>query len=105
MLTRRQFVKAGVVVGAGALVPAAVGTRGALAAVPGGTLDPTTIAKYVTPLFIPPEMPSAGHTRAGLERYVVAARQFRQQILPAGLPKSTVFGYGSVTAAATFHYP
>ncbi len=26
---------------------------------PGGTLDPTTIPKFVTPLVIPPEMPTA----------------------------------------------
>jgi hypothetical protein len=27
-------------------------------ALPGGTLDPTTIPKYVTPLVIPPERPT-----------------------------------------------
>ena len=32
----------------------------ALAALPGGTLDPTTVPKFVTPMLIPPVMPRAG---------------------------------------------
>jgi len=57
---------------------------------PGGTLDPTTIPKYVTPLVIPPVMKnngSAGH-------YDISAREFKQQILPTGLPPTTVMSYG-----------
>ena len=30
----------------------------ALAAIPGGTLDPSSIPKFVTPLLVPPVMPT-----------------------------------------------
>ncbi|MGH3081621.1 MAG: bilirubin oxidase, partial [Gaiellaceae bacterium] len=32
----------------------------ALAQIPGGTLDPADVPKFVTPLLIPPVMPKAG---------------------------------------------
>ena len=32
----------------------------ALAQIPGGTLDPDDVTKYVTPMLIPPVMPRAG---------------------------------------------
>lgn len=48
---------------------------------PGGSLDPTTIPKYVTPLVIPPVMKTTGTTNA----YEIAVRQFQQQILPGGI--------------------
>ena len=68
--------------------------EGLLAApLPGGTLDPLTITKFVTPLIIPPVMPTNG---TGAENYDIAVRQFTQQILPAGLPATTVWSYGSV---------
>jgi bilirubin oxidase len=37
--------------------------------------------------------------------YEIAVRQFRQQVLPAGLPATTVWSYGSVTHPETFNYP
>lgn len=88
------------------------------APLPGGTLVPTTIPKYVTPLVIPPVMDDAG-TAAGLtptpNSYDIAVRQFQQQILPAPLPATTVWSYGPaadpVPAAAApatdtqFNYP
>jgi len=73
---------------------------------PGGTLDPTTLPKYVMPLFIPPEMPTSATPSGFTGRYYeIAVRQFEQQILPAGFPMTTVWGYGSVTDPATFRYP
>ena len=68
---------------------------------PGGTLDPTTIPKYVTPLVIPPVMNNAGTAND----YDIAVRQFQQQILPGGIwntvngraddfPPTTVWSYG-----------
>lgn len=74
---------------------------------PGGTLNPLTIPKYVTPLVIPPPMPRtpspAGFTG---DYYEISVRQFRQQILPAGMPKTTVWSYGSETnLAGTLNYP
>ena len=74
---------------------------------PGGTLDPLTIPKYVTPLVIPPVMNNDGADNS----YDIAVRQFQQQILPGGhwnavsaacqadptlctLPATTVWSYG-----------
>ncbi len=59
-------------------------------AVPGGTLDPLTIPKYVTPLVIPPVMKNAGTA----DEYAIAVRQFKQQILPNGYPATTIWSYG-----------
>ncbi|MFL6077396.1 MAG: multicopper oxidase family protein [Mycobacteriales bacterium] len=74
------------------------------AAIPGGSLDPTTIPKYVTSLFIPPAMPPTS-TASGLDQYAIVARQFSQQILPPGMHATTVFGYGSATDSSTLHTP
>jgi FtsP/CotA-like multicopper oxidase with cupredoxin domain len=76
---------------------------------PGGTLDPLTVPKYVTPLVIPPVMKSTSldpNTGANLnDDYDIAVRQFQQQILPGGIwntlngrtdafPATTVWSYG-----------
>jgi spore coat protein A len=72
---------------------------------PGGTLDPMTIPKYVQPLVIPPVMPMSTVQPAALNpdgtpildpltqlpvavpaaEYNIAVRQFSQQILPGGI--------------------
>ena len=76
----------------------------AVAQIPGGTLDPEAVTKYATPLLIPPAMPRAGKVtvRGGknIDYYEIAVRQFEQQILPAGLPATTVWGYGPNPATA-----
>ncbi|UCH81863.1 MAG: multicopper oxidase domain-containing protein [Nitrospiraceae bacterium] len=79
--------------------------------VPGGTLDPLTIPKYVTPLVIPPVMKNDGAANS----YDIAVRQFNQQILPAGFPSTTVWSYGPAAdpvpaiaapdPASQFNYP
>jgi len=77
------------------------GIKEAVAAIPGGSLDPNGIRKYVTPLLIPPQMPRAGilFERGQLiDYYEIAVRQFQQQILPAPLGKTTVWGYGPAKA-------
>ena len=70
----------------------------ALAQVPGGTLDPTGVAKFVAPLLVPPVMPRAAVLTAPggkpVDYYEISMRQFEQQILPPGLPATTVWGYG-----------
>ena len=89
-------------------------TNGCAAPLAGGTLDPLSIPKYVTPLVIPPVMdiagtepdPEFGGTR---DVYDIAVRQFQQQILPGGIwknfnpqigvtlpsfPATTVWSYG-----------
>jgi len=115
MLTRRQLLKAGAITGAALLVPGAgslllpngLRSTNALAdAIPGGSLDPTTVPKWVTPLVIPPAMPrQAAIQNDSIDYYVIAVRQFLQQILPAGHPATTVWSYGSVAGGGTFNYP
>jgi bilirubin oxidase len=73
--------------------------------VPGGSLDPTTIPKYRSPLTVLPTMPKTGVLSGGVDYYEIAVRQFQQQVLPAGMPATTVWGYGSVDHPGTFHYP
>ena len=74
----------------------------ALAQIPGGTLDPTKVPKFVTPMLIPPVMPRAGTIKQpggkSVDYYEISMRQFKQQILPAGLPATTVWGYGAKAA-------
>lgn len=87
----------------------------AITALPGGTLDPTSIPKYRSELFIPWRMPRSSQlTGAGGQRidyYEIAVRQFAQQVLPMGLPATTLWGYGSLRAPGTvarggsFSYP
>ena len=62
------------------------------------------IDKYVTPLLIPPVMPKADTiVRRGqtVDYYEISMTQFAQQILPAGLPATTVWGYGAVKSASS----
>ena len=74
----------------------------ALAQIPGGTLPPGDIPKFETPMLIPPVMPRAGmiKRRGGknVDYYEISMRQFDQQILPASLPDTTVWGYGAEAA-------
>jgi bilirubin oxidase len=69
-------------------------------------LDPGDIPKYVTELVIPPVMPPvSGKANKSIDKYVIAVRQFSQQILPPGLPSTAVWGYGAPAANDTFHVP
>ncbi len=106
MISRRDFLK---VTGAGVLSLYGA-TRGkftlrAQAAIPGGTLDPTSLPKFVTSMLIPPVMPKAGTIKQKggkqVDYYEISMRQFQQQILPAGFPATTVWGYGSVNGAGS----
>ena len=72
---------------------------------PGGTLDPLTIPKYVTPLVILPAMPKTSST-ATLDYYEIAVREFQQNILPSSMNlPTTVWSYGSVNHLGSFNYP
>ncbi|MEE4238830.1 MAG: hypothetical protein V2I51_19080, partial [Anderseniella sp.] len=110
------------------LTPLALAISAAQAApVPGGTLDPLTIPKYVTPLVIPPVLYDDQGGTAPLD-VEVAQRQFTQQQLPtagciaasaaqvaaAGVPiacvgdafpATTLWGYGNPAKPATFNNP
>jgi FtsP/CotA-like multicopper oxidase with cupredoxin domain len=76
-------------------------TRQLFAQIP-PTLDPATVPKFATPMLIPPVMPRAG--TIGLaggknaDYYEISVKQFAQQILPAGWPTTTVWGYGAVAS-------
>jgi spore coat protein A, manganese oxidase len=79
------------------------------AATPAVVLDPTSIAKFQEPLIIPPAMPR--HSEITLpdetkaDYYEIAVRQFQQQVLPPGLPKTTVWSFGAADDPGTFNYP
>ena len=102
MITRRAFLK---YTGGTALTLFAFNKFGlpkAIAQIPGGTLDPNAVSKFVTPLLIPPVMPTAGRIvlqgGKNADYYEISMKQISQQILPAGLPATTVWGYGAVAA-------
>ena len=80
------------------------GLRQAIAQIAGGTLDPMSVPKYLAPMLIPPVMPRAGTIRLtggkNADYYEISMKQFAQQILPSGLPTTTVWGYGAVTSAS-----
>src|SRR3989304_769949 len=90
-LTRREFLKAWAL--AALAMPGLRWLPGARAAAMrsrrAAPLDPISIPKFVDPLVIPPVM-----TPVADGVYEIAVRQFQQQVLPTGMPQTTVFGYG-----------
>ncbi|MHB8857656.1 MAG: multicopper oxidase family protein [Bellilinea sp.] len=112
MTTRREFLKLAAMGGFSLFLPFKIDlnklpTRALAASI--ATLDLTQIQKFVTPLVIPPAMPRTTKIKqkAGknIDYYEIAVRQFQQQILPAGMPATTVWSYGSVNHPGTFNYP
>jgi spore coat protein A, manganese oxidase len=115
MLTRRDFLKSAAI-GAGVAVFWRGDTLYArsseshiatpLIQIPGGTLSPGVIPKFLTPVLIPPAMKRTSviysDVAKNIDYYEIAMRQFQQQILPAGMPKTTVWGYGPVGVAAQY---
>jgi spore coat protein A len=107
MKTRREFVRnsaltaagIGALTAAGFLLPWKRTSKRAWA----DTLDPTTIPKYVERLRIPAAMPRI--SGGAIDYYEVAVRQFRQQVLPASLPMTTLWGYGSPSHPNSFASP
>jgi len=105
-LSRRQFFK----IGGGGLLGLYVGSRlggftqVAEAAIAGGTVNVESLGKFITKLLIPPVMPKAGtivlQGGKNADYYEISMKQFAQQILPAGMGKTTVWGYGAVAAAS-----
>jgi FtsP/CotA-like multicopper oxidase with cupredoxin domain len=105
-LSRRRFLAGSVATGTSLILYRfSGGAKVALAQVPGGSLDPAAIPKFRTPLLIPPVMPKAAvlRQRSGkkIDYYEISVRQFAQQVLPAGLPATTVWGYGAVNGDAS----
>ena len=66
-------------------------------------LDAASVPKYRAPLLVPTAMPRS--STGAVDRYVIGVRQFRQQVLPHGLPRTTVWGYGSETRHGTYGSP
>ncbi|MEV5985266.1 multicopper oxidase [Streptomyces sp. NPDC052051] len=97
MISRRRVLQAGVAGGTSLVL-----VSGKAAPRDGGELDPAEIEKYAADLPIPEVMPPDG---ADPDTYTIAARQFRQQILPPGRPATTVWGYGSPAHPETFRTP
>src|SRR5512132_398326 len=102
MITRRDFIKLTGATTVGWYVATQFGyVQRAIAQIPGGTLDPSSIPKYQTPLLIPPVMPRAGTiTLPGgkpADYYEISMKQLSEQILPSGFPRTTVWGYGAVS--------
>jgi FtsP/CotA-like multicopper oxidase with cupredoxin domain len=110
VFTRRGFLKL-TVTSAGTFLLGRLGAGQVFALpLPGGTLDLLGLPRFATPLLVPPVMPRSGRIqqRAGqnADFYEIALRQLEQQILPAGYPPTTVWGYGSATApGAIFNAP
>lgn len=78
------------------------GKRQLLAQAPAVSLNPVSVPKYLTPLLIPPVMPKAGRITVkggkNADYYEISMKQFSQQILPAPLQPTTVWGYGAVAS-------
>jgi bilirubin oxidase len=109
MISRRCFIKYSASAGAFLLMPKLPFVGPARAHSGPMTLDPRSVPQFVTPLVIPPAMPRTARFNARgakpVDYYELAVRQFTQQILPAGLPATTIWGYGSVNHPGTFNYP
>lgn len=110
MKRSKNFDLFGVMIIAGLLVLMNSGVADVFATpIPGGSLDPNSIPKYQLPLIIPPAMPRTGEIEGNnaksIDYYEIAVRQFQQQILPTGMPVTTVWSYGSVNHPGTFNYP
>jgi FtsP/CotA-like multicopper oxidase with cupredoxin domain len=70
----------------------------------------SAIPKYVDPLVIPPVMPARGvrwdaAARRPVPYYEIEMVQFDQQVLPTGMPRTTVWSYGAVGRPETRNYP
>lgn len=87
--------------GTGGAIGGAAGTGGSAAPQP---LDALVIPKFQHALVVPPAMPPAGKT-ANVTEYEISVRQLEQQVLPPGLPKTKVWGYGKPNAPETYHTP
>jgi len=113
MFSRRDFIKVGTLSGAVGLM-AVVGyvSLGEKFKpfeshfIPTELLGPKDIKKFQSALLVPPVMPRAALLRAQggeIDYYEISMRQFEQQILPEGLPKTRVWGYGAIKSADPHH--
>jgi bilirubin oxidase len=115
-ISRRDFLRIGSIAGVGLVFVGQIGGRPfqipvAHAQIPGGTLPPGDVAKYVFPLVKPPAMPLSKGSNKNKAKYKIAVREFTQRILPEPHPMTKVWSYGSVdfpgtvAEGGTFNYP
>jgi FtsP/CotA-like multicopper oxidase with cupredoxin domain len=111
-ISRRGFIKAAGAVGAAYWFGPQLMVGGkAYAQIPGGTLLPGDVGKYVLPLVKPPAMPPSKGSNKNKDKYRIAMRQFTQRILSPPHPETVVWSYGSVdfpgtvAQGGTFNYP
>jgi spore coat protein A len=111
MVTRRTFLKVSAIAAAGMAMRWKWDVRRAFAQIPGGTLAPGDVNKFVLPLVKPPAMPLSNGSNKNKDKYKIAVRQFSQRILSPPHPETTVWSYGSrdfpgtVAEGGTFNYP
>jgi spore coat protein A, manganese oxidase len=104
-VSRRAFLRAGLAGTTGLYLGSRLaGTWTAVAAIPGGSLRPAAVPKFVEPLLVPPAMPAAS-TDGSVDAYRIAVRQFRQQVLPRRFRPTTLWGYGPIEPAGVFNAP
>ena len=89
MTTRRQFLKFSAITAGGFVVPWKWSMAGMPVSPP---LDPATIPMFVDPLPIPAVLNPVGNSK-NAAAYEVTMTEFQQQVLPAGFPATTVWGY------------
>jgi FtsP/CotA-like multicopper oxidase with cupredoxin domain len=106
-VSRRDFLRVAAVGGtatAGLVVVGRVAGRYFETAAAAEMLNPAGVPKYATPLLIPPVMPRAGTMNMPggkpVDLYEIAMRQFTQQVLPAPMPRTTVWGYGPLRSSS-----
>ncbi|MEV4414121.1 multicopper oxidase domain-containing protein [Catellatospora sp. NPDC049609] len=105
MVDRRRILQATAAIGAATVLSQQGGWAWAAERGRAGTLNPRRIRKYVTPLTVPSVLPPAHDDASGPVHYRLGIRQFRQQILPKGMPRTTVWGYGDVSNPRSFRTP
>ncbi|MEU8001800.1 multicopper oxidase domain-containing protein [Catellatospora sp. NPDC049111] len=105
MVDRRRVLQVMAAIGAATVLSQQGGWAWAARQGRAGTLNPKRIRKYVTPLAVPRALSPARDEAGGPVHYRIGVRQFRQQILPQGLPRTTVWGYGDVSKPRTFRSP
>jgi FtsP/CotA-like multicopper oxidase with cupredoxin domain len=108
--TRREFAKLTALAGGALMLPWQLRQK-LYAQIPGGTLAPGDVDKFVLPLVKPPAMPLSKGSNKQKDKYKIAVREFTQRILSPGHPETKVWSYGSadfpgtVAQGGTFNYP
>jgi FtsP/CotA-like multicopper oxidase with cupredoxin domain len=88
MSNRRDFLKLAALAGAGVALP----IKWSVPAFASVTTPQTPLAGRSVPRFVDP-MPTFAGTRLSATSLTAAMQEFQQQVLPAGFPKTTLWGY------------